>query len=296
MVQVKEVLIRALRKSVYDPLKIILRSKRGAVGFAIVLFFALMATVGSLIVRYDPSTVNLSEALQPPSLKHPLGTDWFGRDILAMLIIGSQDVLFVSFVAALITTSVATFMGIISGYMGGKADSILVGVTDIVLTIPGFPLLIVIASILRTSNPVLLAAILSITAWAPLSRAIRAQTLTLRERGFIEMAKCLGMPSIHIITNEILPNIMPYIIINGIFAFTGAIYAQVGLFMLGLAPYKSQNWGVMLNLSVNYAGAVFSIKQASLLAPAICIILLQIGLVFLSGSLEEVFNPRLRSG
>jgi peptide/nickel transport system permease protein len=187
-------------------------------------------------------------------------------------------------------------MGIISGYMGGKADSILVGVTDIVLTIPGFPLLIVIASILRTSNPVLLAAILSITAWAPLSRAIRAQTLTLRERGFIEMAKCLGMPSIHIITNEILPNIMPYIIINGIFAFTGAIYAQVGLFMLGLAPYKSQNWGVMLNLSVNYAGAVFSIKQASLLAPAICIILLQIGLVFLSGSLEEVFNPRLRSG
>lgn len=270
---------------------------RGKVGFSITLVFVLMATIGPIIFPLDPMSFSLEEAYLPPSIGHPLGTDYFGRDVLRMLIAGSREVLMIGAVAAILTTSVALIIGLTAGFISGVVDSTLMTIADIVLTIPGFPLLLVLAStVLRKAmDPLSLAAVLSITAWAGLSRSIRSQVLAIKEREFIEAAKCLGLGRIHMIFVEILPNLLPYVISITILGVTAAIYAQVGLFTLGIAPYSSINWGVMLNNAIQQAGAVHSTKYMNLLAPAFFIILLQLGLITLSGSLDETLNPRLRT-
>ncbi|MFB0504163.1 MAG: ABC transporter permease [Candidatus Bathyarchaeia archaeon] len=272
-------------------------SIRGKVGFSVTLVFVLMATIGPIVLPLEFTSFNLEKAYSPPSFEHPLGCDYFGRDVLRMIIAGSREVLMVGILAALLTTAIALIIGLTAGFMSGVVDATLMTIADIVLTIPGFPLLLVLASTVlsKAMDPLSLAGVLSITAWAGLSRSIRSQVLAIKEREFIEAARCLGLRRIQIIFVEILPNLLPYIVTITILGVTGAIYAQIGLFTLGVAPYSSINWGVMLNNAIQQAGAIHSTKYMNLLAPAFFIILLQLGLITLSGSLDETLNPRLRT-
>jgi peptide/nickel transport system permease protein len=172
----------------------------------------------------------------------------------------------------------------------------LMRVADVFLTIPSFPLLVVLTGYLKVNEPLPMAGVLSIAAWAGLARAIRAQVLTLAQRDFVEAARIAGLSRTHIIFRELLPNMAPYIAMNFVLAFTGAIYAEVGLFLLGVAPFTATNWGVMLNFAVTQAGALYSTSSMwYLIAPMACIILLQVGSVLFVRALEEVFNPRLRA-
>jgi len=285
-------------RSAKQIMKNLLSSKRGVVGFSICMMYFFMATIGPILRPINPMlSLDLSKAYAPPSLEHPLGCDYFGRDVLAMIVTGSREVLLIGVLAALYTTIIALIIGLTSGYLGGKVDSALMMIADIMLTIPGFPLLLVLASTIltRAMDPFSLAAVLSITAWAGTSRAIRSQVLAVKEREFIEAAKCLGLGKFHIIFREILPNILGYIVVNAVLGVTGAIYAEVGLFTLGIAPYSSVNWGVMLNNAIQQAGAIHSTRYMNLLAPAFFIILLQLGLITLAGGLDEALNPRLRT-
>lgn len=256
-----------------------------------------MATIGPIIFPLEFTSFDLEKAYSPPSFEHPLGCDYFGRDVLRMIIAGSREVLMVGILAALLTTAIALIIGLTAGFMTGVVDATLMTIADIVLTIPGFPLLLVLASTVlsKAMDPLSLAGVLSITAWAGLSRSIRSQVLAIKEREFIEAARCLGLRRIQIIFAEILPNLLPYIVTIVILGVTRAIYAQIGLFTLGVAPYSSINWGVMLNNAIQQAGAIHSTKYMNLLAPAFFIILLQLGLITLSGSLDETLNPRLRT-
>lgn len=282
-------------KALLEMFNIIYRNKPAFVGFIILLFFVLMATIGPVLVPLDMSA-HPEEMFQPPSLKHILGTDYAGRDIFAEIIHGSRSVLAVGALASLISVSISVLMGILSGFMGGTTDWILMRITDIFLTIPSLPLLVVLAAFIRIGNSLIMALILSLTSWPGLARAIRSQTLSLREREFIEAAKVSGLNSFHIVFSELLPNMASYIAISAIFAITQAVYAQVGLFFLGLAPFTSINWGVMLNFAVSQAGALYSSRSVSyLLAPIVCISLLQISSILFVRALEEVFNPRLRT-
>ena len=281
----------------YKFLRDVTSSIRGKVGFSITLVFALMATIGPVIFPLEFTSFDLEKAYSPPSFEHPLGCDYFGRDVLRMIIAGSREVLMVGILAALFTTAIALIIGLTAGFMTGVVDATLMTIADIVLTIPGFPLLLVLASTVlsKAMDPFSLAGVLSITAWAGLSRSIRSQVLAIKEREFIEAARCLGLRRIQIIFVEILPNLLPYIVTITILGVTGAIYAQIGLFTLGVAPYSSINWGVMLNNAIQQAGAIHSTKYMNLLAPAFFIVLLQLGLITLSGSLDETLNPRLRT-
>ena len=285
-----------LRRS-YRFLREVTSSIRGKVGFSVTLVFVLMATIGPIVLPLEFTSFNLEKAYSPPSFEHPLGCDYFGRDVLRMIIAGSREVLMVGILAALLTTAIALIIGLTAGFMSGVFDATLMTIADIVLTIPGFPLLLVLASTVlsKAMDPLSLAGVLSITAWAGLSRSIRSQVLAIKKREFIEAARCLGLRRIQIIFVEILPNLLPYIVTITILGVTGAIYAQIGLFTLGVAPYSSINWGVMLNNAIQQAGAIHSTKYMNLLAPAFFIILLQLGLITLSGSLDETLNPRLRT-
>ncbi len=283
-----------------ETLVIIFSNKKAAVGFLILLGFLLMATVGPLVVEYPRSytcEIYLKPTILqwPPSLEHPLGCDYRGADIFAQIVWGSPIVLEIAFIAGIITTLVGITIGMTAGFIGGRVDSVLMVITDVAMTIPGLPLLILLATIIRTSNPLVIGLILSVTAWTGLARSIRSQVLSMKNREFIEAAILQGLPWWRIVFGEIMPNLMSFIAINFIFATIGAVYGSVGLYFLGVLPFTSFNWGIMLNTAYSQAGALFSLNTIHyIMAPIIAIVLLQTGLVLFSYAVDEIFNPRLR--
>jgi peptide/nickel transport system permease protein len=212
-----------------------------------------------------------------------------------MVIHGGRDVLIVAFLAGIITTLVAVTIGAVSAFFGGWVDSLMMGITDIWLTIPRFLLLVVVATLVRLENVWMLALFLAFFGWPGLARQIRSQVLSLKKREYVEAAQLLDLGSAHIIFREMLPNMMSYIVIAMINAMTSAIYSQTGLVFLGVVPFGN-NWGVMFSLAYAKNAIYNPNAAASLLVPMGAIILFQISLVMLSRSLEEIFNPRLRRG
>jgi peptide/nickel transport system permease protein len=169
-------------------------------------------------------------------------------------------------------------------------------ITDIVLTVPHLIVLIVVAAIFRPQGFLLLAVLLASLQWAGLLRQVRAQVLSLKEREYVEAARSLDLGLFHVIFREMLPNMASYVAIHFIFAMTGAVYAQVGLIVLGLVPMTGANWGVMLQLALSQGAIYFSDSFWYILSPILAIALFQLSLVALASGLEDVFNPRLRAG
>jgi peptide/nickel transport system permease protein len=167
-------------------------------------------------------------------------------------------------------------------------------VTDFVLAIPGLPVLIVLATIWQFGSPLAMGFVMGVFGWGGIARAVRAQTMSLRERGFIEAARGLGLPGRRILFTELLPNIAPYIGMNLMLAITAFIYTEVGLFFIGVVSYTTSNWGVMLNNAVANGAATSTKGLSYLLSPLICILLITIALVTLANAVDEFFNPRLR--
>ena len=136
---------------------------------------------------------------------------------------------------------------------------------------------------------------LGVTGWGGVARAVRSQTLSLRERGFLEAARGLGLSSRHVMVKELLPNLAPFVAMNMLLSVTSIIAAEVALFFLGVVPFSSSNWGVMLNQAVFSGGAMDSPAALSyLLSPLVCILLITIGIVLFMDAIDELFNPRLR--
>ena len=265
-----------------------------AVSAVIIVVFTLMAIAGPyLYPRNLP--INPNAIYAPPSFSHPLGTDFEGADILALIVTGARYVLFAALIAAVITVVIGTAGGLAAGYYPRLAGSAIMRVTDFVLAIPGFPVLLVLSTIWDFASLWQMALALGVFGWGGIARAVRAQTLSLRERPFVDAARGLGLPGGRIIATEVMPNVAPYIGMNLMLQLTGFIYIEVGLFFLGAVPYTTSNWGVMLNNAVFQANAVTSTRALSyLLSPLICILLITLALVTLAGAVDEFFNPRLR--
>ncbi|MCL6548818.1 MAG: ABC transporter permease, partial [Alicyclobacillus sp.] len=196
---------------------------------------------------------------------------------------------------AVFTVLFGTVFGLVSGYYRGWTDSVIMRITDFILTIPSFPLLVVLSTVWNFGEPVSMGFVLGITGWGGLARAVRSQTLSLRERGFVEAARGLGLSPLYILFREVLPNVGSYVAMNLLLAVTGSIYSEVGLFFLGVVPFHVNNWGVMLNLAV-FSGGAMSSPQALpyLLSPLLAILLLTLGIVLFLDAVDEMFNPRLR--
>jgi peptide/nickel transport system permease protein len=281
--------------SLKTTLRLITHNKVGFIGFVGVIFFVLMSFVGPLFIPLDHTT-RVDQIYASISWQHPLGTDFSGRDVWSHLVNGGREVMIVAFVAGAISTLIAISLGSLSALAGGWLDSGIMGLADIVLTIPTLPLLIVLAGLFHFNSILILALMLGLLSWPSLSRAIRAQVLSLRERDFVEAARALDLGTGHIILREIMPNMASYLLVSLIFAMTAAVYAQVGLVFLGLVPLSGNNWGVMLQLAWT-KGAIFYPKALPyIMAPVFAIALFQLSLVFASRSLEQIFNPRLRTG
>jgi peptide/nickel transport system permease protein len=271
------------------------RNKVGFVGFLGVVFFLSLTFIGPLFIPFD-TAVRVDQIYKPPSAEFILGTNNQGQDIFSHIVHGGRQVIITGFLAGFLSTFIAVTFGALGAFVGGRVDTIIVAVANFVLTIPQFPLLIVLASVLRFDSQIFLAVVLALLNWPVLLRAIRAQVFSLRERDYIEAAISLDLSTRHIIFRELLPNMMGYVTISFILATTGAIYQQVGLVFLGMVPFAKQDWGVMINLAWS-GGAIFSPASSSwILSPVLAIALFQLSLVLFTRSLEELFNPRLRSG
>ena len=180
--------------------------------------------------------------------------------------------------------------------MGGRVDTIITFITDIMLTVPSFPVMMVLSLAVTITDPISFGLVLSIWSWAGLARAIRSQILSLKQRDFIEASRVLGLSVPHIIFSELLPNITSYIAINFIMIMRNAITASVGLMVLGLVPFSSTHWGMMLQMAVGTSGAMYgSSAIIYLLVPIIAITLFQMGCLFFANGLDEALNPRLRT-
>ena len=280
---------------IVDPFRYIARNRMGLIGFCVLLLILLMCFIGPYFVPLD-TQARLDRIYSPPSREHPLGTDSEGKDILSQIVNGGKDVLIVAFLSGLITTLIAAPLGAIAAFIGGSVDSIITTIADVVLTIPQIPLLLVIAAVIRFSNVYMLAVLLGITSWPGLLRAVRSQVLSIKEKDYVEAARCLDMGTSHIIFREIIPNMMGYVVINFILATTAAVYAQVGLILFGLVPLSGHNWGVMINLAWVRGAIFFKNSIWYIMAPVIAIVLFQWSMVTFTRSLEEIFNPSLGSG
>ena len=267
--------------------------KAGFLGLVSVVFFVSLAVLGPLVVP-EPGKPDVTKIYQPPSLEHLLGTDYEGRDVLAQVLRGGRSIILVAVLAALLSTAIAITFGSLAAYLGGTVDSVTGLATDVVLTVPQFPLLVVLSAFVKLDRPWLLALLIGLLSWPTLLRAVRAQVLSLKEREYVEAARALGLSTFHILFREILPNMAPYIVMSFTIGVTAAMYAQVGLYFLGLAPLAGENWGIMLNLAWIRGAIFFKDSVLYILAPVLAIALLQLSLVTAARSLEGLFNPRLR--
>jgi peptide/nickel transport system permease protein len=289
--------LRALGGSLQNSMRILTYSKVGFLGFLGVIAIILLSYVGPLFVELDTRT-KIDQIYLPPSSEYWLGTDHQGRDIWSHIVHGGSDVIYVGLVAASLSTFIAVAFGALSGFAGGWIDSAIMFITDVWLTIPNLPLLAVLAAFITIDNLTVLGVLLGALGWPVLLRAVRSQTLSLKERDFVEAARALDLGMWHIVFREIVPNMMSYILISFILAMTGAIYAQVALFLLGLInmPITGSNWGVMVSLAWVRGAIFFQDSVWYIMAPIIAIGLWQLSMVTMARSLELVFNPRLRSG
>lgn len=275
--------------------RFLLSNRRATIGFAILVFFLLMATVGPSVVPLD-LTSHYAQRFQLPSFKHPLGTDFVGRDVFQELVHGSRDVLVTAFLAGLFAAAIGVIVGSLAGFKGGYIDMVSMRTVDVILTIPHFPIMMVFAVLFRVKDPVSIGLVLAIWMWAGLARDIRSQILSLKEREFMEAARLLNLSTSHILFRELMPNLMSYIIVNFVRMVRGGLTASVGLMFLGLIPYSPTNWGMMLNLAVFQAGTIYVPTGIFyILAPMGAIILFQYGALLLAYGLEEWFNPTLRA-
>ena len=274
--------------------RILSRNKMGLFGFIMTILIILMSFVGPLI--WPPETsANVAEINKGSSAQHWLGTDFQGQDNLRKIVNGGRDIVVIALLTGILSMLIAVIVGSFSAFIGGRVDSLLMEFVNIWLTIPKFPLLAVLATVLSLKDVITLSVLMAILDWPALARQVRSQVLSLKSREYIEAATMLDLGTPRIIFRELLPNMMSFIAVSTIFEMTHAIYQQTGLVFLGIVPYSSANWGVMIS-AAERRGVLFNPQAAwSILAPIAAIVLFQLALVSFARSLDEVFNPRLRT-
>jgi peptide/nickel transport system permease protein len=271
--------------------RVLLRSPRLLAGLGIVVFFVLLGAIGTPLVG-DPNVFSHAE-WQAPSAAHWLGTTQLGQDVFAQLVAGTLPTLEVGAGAGLIAMLVAIVIGIGGGYLGGFVDEALSLLSNVVLVIPALPLIIVITAYVKANGTVSMILVIALVSWAASARVLRAQTLSVRNREYVLAARASGEHAWRIIAVEILPNELPVIVSQFIFAMIFAILTLAGLAFLGLTNTSQQSWANMLYFAQNDQ-ALQSGAWWWLVPPGLCIALVGMGLALINFSLDEILNPRLR--
>jgi peptide/nickel transport system permease protein len=268
------------------------QNRKASVGAAIIVFYLTMAIFGPWIAPYDATQI-VGQRHTPPSADHWFGTDGSGKDVLSQTIVGARLSLATGLIVGVIVTIVGIIVGMSSGYFRGRVDDVLSTLTNVVLIIPGLPLLLVLAAFLPAGFWSIIF-VLSVTGWAWGARVLRSQTMSLREKDFVASAVVAGESKPRIILREILPNMMSIVVAGFLGAVNYAIGAQAGLEFLGLGNPSNVSWGTNLYWAQNN-GAILLGAWWTLVPSGLSIALVAFGFSMINYAIDEVTNPRLRS-
>jgi peptide/nickel transport system permease protein len=287
--------VKAQRQgSLAGVLRYLRRNPSLVIGLTLILGLVLFSVLGAIF--YDLSKARPISVMpgMPPSGEFPFGTDNQGRDLFAVMIAGTPMTLEIGLIAGFIGVFVGTILAFVAAYYGGLVDTIIKGLVDVLLTIPGLLILIMVAIVVRSGLGVTqMALIISVLAWLYPTRTIRSQVLTIRERAYVQIAKLSGMSGPEIIFKELMPNLLPYLAASLVGSVTSAIFASIGLEALGLGPMDAPTIGMTLYWVIYY-GALLLGMWWWFIPPVAIIVILFVGLFNVTMGLDEIANPRLR--
>jgi peptide/nickel transport system permease protein len=272
--------------------KAVRTNRKATIGVVLMAIFTLVALFPGLITHQSPSAIS-THVFAHPSAAHWLGTDNLGRDIYAQVIDGTRNVLVLALAVGLLSTAVATLIGVAAAYLGGIWDSVLNFVTDVLLVIPIFPLLIIIAAYLPNAGNSVLILVLTFTGWSFTARQLRSQALSVRDRDFLLAARVRGERPFYIIVVEILPTMTSLLLASFLNNALYAVLAGSGLQFIGLGNSNNVSWGTTLYWA-QQNNALGSGLYAWAIVPGACIALLGAALAFINYAFDEIGNPALR--
>ena len=271
---------------------------------AILLLFAVVAIAPQLFVGpLETATTATGRSLQEPTGVHLFGTDELGRDLLNLTIHGARVSMAIGLLATFITIVVGAIIGIVAGFIGGWTDTLLMRFTDFFLVLPTFVLAIILAPIILDvigpeaelfgirATLLVIVIVIGVTSWATTARIIRSQTLSIRERMFVDRARVIGGGSGHIMRRHILPNVVNLIVANTVLAFSGAVFTETTLSFIGLGDPFQPSWGQVLNAAQS-AGAPGLGAWWYIAPPAACVVLVILAFTLVGNALDDILNPK----
>ena len=271
----------------------ILRNRTALVALAVLAFFVFLAIAGPLLVGDDPKK-QVGEVFEPPSKEFPLGTDGGGANMVSMLVAGARISLLIGFCAALISAVIGGTVGVLSGYFGGKTDTVLMRTTDYFLVIPDVPLMIVIAALFGRSTWNIIV-IIGIIYWTFTARLLRAQTKSVRERVYVQRARALGARNSRLVLRHVLPQVTPLLIANTVLLIAYAIFAETFITFLGLGDPTAISWGRLIENAFT-DDAIINEAWWAIIPPGLCVMFVVLACTILGQAMEDALNPRLRTG
>lgn len=271
---------------------IIKRDKRPLVGMAILLVLVILAVFAPVFTSYSPTATRFAP-MAAPSARHLLGTTASGQDVWAQFLYGGRISLAVGFLAGFLATALAVTLGMLPSYLGGTIDTTMATLTNIMLVIPGLPLLIVITAYVHQTGPVTIGLVIGLTGWAWGARILRSQTLSLSRRDFVIASRLTGETQWRVLTVEILPNMLSLVVANIVFATIAAILAEASLEFLGLGNPSVVTWGTMLYWA-DAGEALLNGAWWWFVPPGLAIALVGLSLSLINFGVDQISNPRLR--
>jgi peptide/nickel transport system permease protein len=281
-----------------------LRRADGVVGLSILLVFTVLAIAPELLVGpLEKATTATGLPLQAPTGVHLFGTDELGRDLLNLTIHGARISMVIGLLATFITIVVGALIGIVSGFLGGWVDTVLMRLTDFFLVLPTFVLAIILAPVILDvigvgaelfgirATLLVIIVVIGVTSWATTARIIRSQTLSIRERMFVDRARVIGGGSGHIMRRHILPNVVNLIVANTVLTFAGAVFTETTLSFIGLGDPFQPSWGQILNLAQS-SGAPGLGAWWYIAPPAACVVLVILAFTLVGNALDDILNPK----
>lgn len=266
---------------------------KAATGLVILGGYVLVAIIGPWVAPYEPGARG-DDLVQPPSAEHWFGTTHLGQDVFSQVLVGARTVMMVGFLAGVIATVLSVLIGVTAGYLGGAADDGLSALSNVFLVIPALPLIIIVTSVLQSANDLLVAMIIGLTSWAWNARVLRAQTLSLRRRDYVEAARATGERTWRIVLFEILPNLTAVIASGFVGTVIFAVLSEITLAFIGVTSSTTWNWGTILF----WAQGQQALGQGAwwwFVPAGLAIALLGTALSLINFGIDEFVSPRLRS-
>jgi peptide/nickel transport system permease protein len=265
-----------------------------ALGLVLLAALVLLAIVGPFVVDGSLARVGAVIPRRPPSGDYWLGTDGQGRDMVTALILALPKTLQIGLLAGIISLCVGVVLGLASGFAGGWLDAVIRTLSDVMMTIPGIAIMVLVAANVREMTVALMAIIIAGLSWMIATRTIRAQTLSVRERGYVQIARLNGVSGLKLVAVEILPNLLPFIAASFVMTVSQAMLATIGLEALGLGPQSELTLGMIIYWAQFYS-AIVRAMWWWWLPPIIMISLIFLGLMLTSIGLDSAVNKRLAS-